>query len=112
MVSLSDLGLRTQTLNGQIKQADADIAESELLVRRAEQALERERETLKRNQGRAETLRTERNELADSVHAKIRTLGEPEPADEPTQTAYEVTRDYVRPAASFENVDVPATVTP
>lgn len=77
MASLSDIPFRVQTLAGQIKQADADTAESQVRRDRARQTLEREEATLAKNLVRAAELRKELEGLADEAQAHIRALGLP-----------------------------------
>ena len=74
MTSLSEVPIRAQTLWGQIKQADADIIESERSVERAKAALAREEAVLVGHTERGADLRRQLEELAHSAHGQI--LGE------------------------------------
>lgn len=75
--SLSEIPLLVQTLSGQIKQADADAAESQIQRDRAKAQFEREEATLARHLERGADLRRQLEALADQAQSHIRALGLP-----------------------------------
>lgn len=92
-MSLSDLTIRVQTLSGQIKQADADVAEGMLRVERARKALEAEERVYDRAIACARELRAERDTIADKARDVILAAGEPvlvEPSEAPLEAPLEV----------------------
>jgi hypothetical protein len=78
-MSLSDLHLRAGTLAGQIKQADADVAESVIQLDRAKKAVEREERALEKHTASAAQLRLARSALQAEAIALIGRIGEPMP---------------------------------
>lgn len=76
-MSLSDLHIRAGTLAGQIKQADADVAESKVMLDRAEKALAREQAALAKHEERAAALRAKRTDLQLEANELLARIGEP-----------------------------------
>lgn len=74
-MSLADVPIRAQTLGGQIKQADADVAEARIRLTRAEQALETAQRELLNKELRAAEVRNELLALRDEASAAIESLG-------------------------------------
>lgn len=103
----SDTPLRVQTLTGQIKQADADVAETELLLHRAAHQLERATQDHEAAKQRALDLRAERNRLAEETADAIRRAGETE---QYAESAYSSTTEHdgaETPAAGEEVIQSP-----
>lgn len=74
-MSLADVPIRAQTLGGQIKQADADVAEARIRLTRAEQTLETAKRELLNKELRAAEVRNELLALRDEASAAIESLG-------------------------------------
>lgn len=77
MNTLNDLPMRAQTLAGQIKQADADVLESDGVVTRARKALESAEQIKDKNVARALGLRAERDAMRDDAVRLLSAVGEP-----------------------------------
>lgn len=76
-MSLSDLHIRAGELAGKIKQADADVAESTLMVQRARDKLTLEESALEKHIARAAELREKRGDLQREAQELLARIGEP-----------------------------------
>lgn len=76
-MSLSDLHIRAGELAGKIKQADADVAESTLMVQRARDKLTLEESALEKHIARAAELRERRGDLQREAQELLACIGEP-----------------------------------
>lgn len=72
----SEMKLRADNIGGEIKQADADVKEAQLVRERAEKALEVAKEFETRAISRASEKRKERDRLALDMAEYIRAQGE------------------------------------
>lgn len=96
---------RTQELNGQIKQADANIGENRMRLERAEKQVELEQRALTKSLECAAALRDERDKLADEARAQILRLGE---TDEPLIMSGEIDTGPIA-AGSVHRIEPTAT---
>lgn len=76
-MSLSNLPLRAGELAGKIKQADALVIESKVMVERAEAKLALERSALEKHTQMAADLREQRAALAVEAQELLARIGEP-----------------------------------